>query len=302
MKQETPKNGLRAKLKNLPWPQRLTFFALFAAVVNLVLFGAVASFFCYLVVAAMGWTPSFVKNAAEGKPTLGNKGRIFVGGLMAVLGGIMLPTSPETAQKGNAIAQKSADTDVDPQRLSQSAASAPHLSYENRVQAVKAEGMQKEKQNKLRIAKLLANVKRLDERDYEGRLVFWHEIVSLAPANTEYTRMESELTVKAATLASLKENPEQGMHVEKIRWRKSGFGNVMVVDFTLRNDSLSRLKDFRITCDSQGNSGTDMDSNTRILYEVVEARKTKTFRNVNMGLINSQVATTSCRVDEASIA
>jgi hypothetical protein len=84
--------------------------------------------------------------------------------------------------------------------------------------------------------------------------------------------------------------------------RKEGFGNVLVIDVTIRNDSLSNLKDFHIVCESMGSSGTVTDQNTRVLYGVVEARKTRTFRKLNMGFVNQQSVNADCRVDEASIA
>ena len=87
------------RFKSLPWPERLTFVALFAAVLLLVVYGGVVSFLCLLVASFYGWTPAFVANAAKGKRTFGPKGRIFMGGLMTALAVIMLPRGAETASK-----------------------------------------------------------------------------------------------------------------------------------------------------------------------------------------------------------
>ena len=91
-----------ARWWRLPWPEKLTINCLFAAGSFLVFAGGIATALCLLVVAAMGWTRAFSENAAKGKPTLGNKGRIAVGGVMAVLAVVMMPKASETASKGAA--------------------------------------------------------------------------------------------------------------------------------------------------------------------------------------------------------
>lgn len=165
--------------------------------------------------------------------------------------------------------------------------------------APKASARTREEETKL--AGLLTAYKNLDERDYEGQLAFWDDILPLAPENRDYARKRQEVADKLATLEHLKEHPELGMVVEKVRPRRGGFGTVMLVDFTLRNDSLSDLKDFHITCVGKGRSGSDVDRNSITLYEIVSARRTRTIRDVNMGLVNPQVVSTTCTVDEATI-
>lgn len=81
-------------------------------------------------------------------------------------------------------------------------------------------------------------------------------------------------------------------------WSKSGFGNVMVADFTVKNPTQYRFKDFEIRCDHAGPSGTHIDSNTRTMYEVVQPKSTKKMKGVNMGFIHSQAATSSCRITD----
>jgi len=156
-----------------------------------------------------------------------------------------------------------------------------------------------EVQNKDKIDQLKAGVKTLAERDYEGRLIFWKQIVLLAPKNKSYA--EEARKAAAQVAQHTYENPADGASVEAIRPRKEGFGNVLVVDLTIRNDSLSNLKDFIIACESKGNSGTTIDVNRRPIYEVVNARSSRSFREINMGLINNQVSSTDCRVEGASI-
>lgn len=267
--------------KSPRWPERLALVALFAALLSLVVFGGVVSFLCLLVAAVMGWSRPFIENAAKGKPTMGSKGRIFVGGVMTALAFIMLPKGAETAPREE---------------------KAPALTpaAQRPVSLKEAEAM--ERRNAVKIAELIAGAKTLDERDYEGRLNFWQEITALAPGNAEYARKKQELVQQIAELQPAVEHPEQGAQLVKFVGRKEGFGNVLVIDVTIRNDSLSNLKDFQIVCESMGPSGTVTDQNARILYGVVEARKTRTFRKLNMGLVNQQSVSADCRVDEASIA
>jgi len=270
-----------AQWRMLPWPEKLTINALCAAGVVLLLFGGIATALCLLVVAAMGWTRAFSENAAKGKPTLGSKGRIAIGGVMAVLAIITLPKGAETAPRED---KAPASTPAAPRPVSPEQAKAM------------------ERRNAVKIAELIAGAKTLDARDYEGRLNFWQEITALAPANAEYARNKQELVQQIAELQPAVEHPEQGAQLVKFVGRKEGFGNVLVIDVTIRNDSLSNLKDFQIVCESMGPSGTVTDQNTRVLYGVVEARKTRTFRKLNMGLVNQQSVNADCRVDQASIA
>jgi len=262
-------------------PERLALVALFAALLSLVVFGGVVSFLCLLVAAVMGWSRPFIENAAKGKPTMGSKGRIFVGGVMTALAFIMLPKGAETAPREE---KAPALTPAAPRPVSPK----------------EAEAM--ERRNAVKIAELIAGAKTLDERDYEGRLNFWQEITALAPGNAEYARKKHELLQQIAALQPAIEHPEQGAQLVKFVGRKEGFGNVLVIDVTIRNDSLSNLKDFQIVCESMGPSGTVTDQNTRILYGVVEARKTRTFRKLNMGFVNQQSVNADCRVDQATIA
>lgn len=79
----------------------LTWAGLGAAVVCLGLGGIVSAILC-LIAAFMGCTPFFAANAAQGKPTLGIKGRFAFGGLMAFLAVLALPASDSAPTKGDA--------------------------------------------------------------------------------------------------------------------------------------------------------------------------------------------------------
>jgi hypothetical protein len=62
----------------------------------------------------------------------------------------------------------------------------------------------------------------------------------------------------------------------------------MTAKFIIKNDGDVPVKDLEIKCTHSAASGTVIDSNTRTIYQVFPAHKTRTVRNFNMGFINSQ--------------
>jgi hypothetical protein len=86
------------------------------------------------------------------------------------------------------------------------------------------------------------------------------------------------------------------------KWRKEGFDDVMEADFTVKNGSSYDIKDIEITCHHFGKSGTEIDSNTRTIFDVVKAHSTKKFLKFNMGLIHTQAARSSCAITNLGIA
>lgn len=155
--------------------------------------------------------------------------------------------------------------------------------------------------NAPRIAELLAQGRKLDKGDVDGRISIWRKLVSLAPGEADYRTSLTELEEKKARADRIRANPEEGVEVVVYRWHTSGFGAVMMLDITLRNDSSVELRDFVINCEHSGPSGTVIDRNSRTLYEKLAAGEKRKFRNVNMGLIHSQVEKTACQVDGAKV-
>jgi hypothetical protein len=78
----------------------------------------------------------------------------------------------------------------------------------------------------------------------------------------------------------------------------SSDGITMTANFKVHNTTDHAFKDFEITCDHSGPSGTVMDHNTRTIYELVPAKSAKSIRNFNMGFINSQATRSSCRITD----
>jgi len=115
------------------------------------------------------------------------------------------------------------------------------------------------------------------------------------------TMLRDEETVKAeareaAAKEAAKEARRQSVTIEKFAWGKGGFDNVMLADFTLKNSNSFPVKDVVVTCEHTANSGTQIDSSTRTIYEAIKANGSKAIRRFNMGLINTQVARSSCKV------
>lgn len=86
------------------------------------------------------------------------------------------------------------------------------------------------------------------------------------------------------------------------KWHLGGFENVMLADFTVSNPTAYPVKDIEITCNHTAKSGTKIDSNTRIIYDIVPANGKKTFKKFNMGWIHSQADSSSCRCTDLKIA
>jgi hypothetical protein len=85
------------------------------------------------------------------------------------------------------------------------------------------------------------------------------------------------------------------------RWNKSGFGSVMMADFKVHNPTLYRFKDFEITCTDFGASGTEIDRNKKVIYDIVQAKSTKSLKQVNMGFLHTQATSTSCEITDLII-
>jgi hypothetical protein len=84
-------------------------------------------------------------------------------------------------------------------------------------------------------------------------------------------------------------------------WAKSGFGSVMIADFKVQNPTPYRFKDFEVTCTDYGKSGTEIDTNKKTIYEIVQPKSTKSVKHVNMGFMHSQTDTSGCQLTDLVI-
>lgn len=78
-------------------------------------------------------------------------------------------------------------------------------------------------------------------------------------------------------------------------------GPILMADFSIQNTGKNVVKDIEITCRHRAPSGTEIDRNTRVIYEIVRPGETKQFFDFNMGFVHSQVATTRCELADLKI-
>jgi hypothetical protein len=90
------------------------------------------------------------------------------------------------------------------------------------------------------------------------------------------------------------------LRVTNVRWRLDGFGTVLVASFTVRNEGKRNMKDLQVACDIYSNSGTRIGSATATIYEWLDAGKTRTFKEMNLGFVHVQSAKMGCQVIEAA--
>jgi hypothetical protein len=83
-------------------------------------------------------------------------------------------------------------------------------------------------------------------------------------------------------------------------WEKGGFGSVALVDVSFSNDNKIAVKDAELTCWFYGASGTELSRQTKTIYEIFPAGKTKRIKNINMGFVPDQASKASCAAGSVS--
>ena len=84
----------------------------------------------------------------------------------------------------------------------------------------------------------------------------------------------------------------------KFNYSWSNDGMIMTINYKIENPTEHAFKDFEITCNHFAPSGTKIDSNTRVIYEVVKAHGKKSKNGFNMGFINSQASSSNCKITD----
>lgn len=242
-----------------------------------------ATIFC----AFFSWTRFFVQNRAKGLPTVGDKGRLIGAWLWGGIAVIFFMT--HDGEEPTVAASKNTDlasSEVGKNSARKGPTPKPKLSPE-------------EVQRK--VEELLDGERQMARSDVEGRLIFWDEIMALEPENALFSEQRNDVKNEVDALAPYREQPHLGGVITKFSGRREGFGNVLVIDITVRNRSRSNLVDFDITCETFGASGTSLGSTSKVLYERIDGRTEKTFRDVNMGFINPQTKRSECQIERALI-
>ena len=88
------------------------------------------------------------------------------------------------------------------------------------------------------------------------------------------------------------------LRVENVRWRRDGFDTIMMANFNISSLNNFPVKDVEVTCKHFAKSGTQIDSNTRTIYEQIGSYGTLKVRDFNMGFIHDQVKRTECSVTD----
>jgi hypothetical protein len=83
-------------------------------------------------------------------------------------------------------------------------------------------------------------------------------------------------------------------------WRKEA-DVLMKANFTIKNDSVYTVKDLEIKCVHFAPSGTQIDSNTRTIYEIVRPHSKRSFPDFDMGFIHSQASRTNCQIQDLAV-
>ncbi|KAA2236429.1 zinc ribbon domain-containing protein [Salinarimonas soli] len=91
---------------------------------------------------------------------------------------------------------------------------------------------------------------------------------------------------------------DEAVTVGSFRWSKEAFGSVMEASFVISNRNNFPIKDAKITCIHYAPSGTAIDSNTRVIYDRVQAGGSLAVSNFNMGFIHSQATRSRCEVED----
>jgi hypothetical protein len=126
---------------------------------------------------------------------------------------------------------------------------------------------------------------------------------ALEKARAQMLAIETQAAAEKERLETLRRartDPASFLDMVDFTWKKGGFGAVMEASFKVKNKSPIGIKDIVFQCDHSGPSGTRMDSNTRTVFDFVNAGATKSFRNINMGFIHSQATSSSCRITSAT--
>ena len=102
--------------------------------------------------------------------------------------------------------------------------------------------------------------------------------------------------------ATFAESPKEiAIRSVRLGFKASTEFGIMEANFLIQNPTNYTIKDIEVTCTHFANSGTQIDSNTRTIYELVPAGGKKIVRGFNMGFIHSQAKKTDCKVTDLEV-
>lgn len=141
------------------------------------------------------------------------------------------------------------------------------------------------------LVELRGKLAHISEIPLDDQRWLYARLAHLDPSNAQYAKERDRIAAQVRAieaerqrtkeLEQARRNPEKFLEIVDFRWSKTGFGTVMVANFTVKNKSGVGIKDFIIRCEHSAGSGTVIDSNTQTVYEIIPPGKSKTFRDVN---------------------
>jgi hypothetical protein len=144
-----------------------------------------------------------------------------------------------------------------------------------------------------------------------GWMMFGPSSKPPADRQAEFQKTMRELDAKAAARTAKEADERHALKVRtntldldklqisKASWSKSGFGTVMMYDFSVTNSADAPMKDLRLECTTYGASGTKLNTLEYTLYEKIPEGKTRTFRDLNIGFIDGQSTGAECSITSA---
>jgi len=100
-------------------------------------------------------------------------------------------------------------------------------------------------------------------------------------------------------VAELSLDPADEMKLSNFSWKTGGFGSVAIITATIENFNNFTVKDITVKCSFGGKSGIHLSDVEHVIYDTIKSREKRTFKDINIGFIHSQSASSSCRIKTA---
>ena len=111
----------------------------------------------------------------------------------------------------------------------------------------------------------------------------------------------AEARAKEQARARMRSNPLEFIEMVDNNWYMGGFGSIPIHAITLKNKGEVSYKDIGIAITYSSKSDTLIDVGAHVIYDVLPAGKTKTFREINMGFMDGQAAKSRVEILSAKI-
>lgn len=121
---------------------------------------------------------------------------------------------------------------------------------------------------------------------------------SIVSNNSQNPTSHKENSTPVAPKVNPKNEALRLVTLDKWEWRKGGFDSVMLLDAKIKNTGARDIKDIEIECTHSSNSGTRIDRNKKVVYELVRAGKSVNIKEFSMGFVHSQATSTSCKITD----